>query len=261
MFQKIKDFIKTNERIITYALFGIVIIWLLSLKTCNKNSPYANQQSTIDSLVLANQKYDSIVNKKGQKVFIQTSIVTDNQGQLKVLSDSLFNLKRKLSKADKVLAHINQFTNVGVDDRLVKVVDSLDLLRAVDSVNKQSDDLVDYIKANTVSVPRTYKDSSKYFNFKASLSKAGLNIDSLYFPDSTYIRFIEHKGGLFKFDTKLHFHLFKRKSIEAQVIHTNPYVKVTGLQSVFYVPKVKQRWLERAIIAGTASFLTYKLIK
>lgn len=261
MIQKIKNFLKSNEKIIVYSLLGIAIIWLLSLKTCNKNNPYANQQSTIDSLMLANQKYDSIVNKKGQNVAIQTSIVTDNQGQLKVLSDSIFDLKRKLSKADKVLSHVAQFTNVGVTDRLVTVTDSLDLSRIADSINKESDELVSYIKANTVSVPRTYLDSSKDFKFKATLSKNGLNINSLSFPDSTYIRFVEHKGGLLKFDSKAHLHLFKRKSIEVQIVHTNPYVKVTGLQSVYYVPKAKQKWIERAIIAGGASFLTFKLLK
>lgn len=260
--KKIKDFIIKYERIIIYSIFLLVVLWLLSLSTCNKNRDYTNQQATIDSLMIANQTKDSIINYKGQQVILQTAIVTDNQATIKKLTDSIFDLKKKNTrKSDKVASYVATYTDTELEEYLLGFKDTLEFKDFADSVFKQCDEVINYMRANTITIPRTVEDSSTYFKFKGTISQQGFKIDNLSFPDSTYTRFVEHKGGLFKRDSKGKRHFFLKKSIEVQTFHTNPYVKLKGINSVFYIPKAKQRWLERAIIVGTVSFITYKLIK
>lgn len=258
----IKDFIKKNERYITYGVFVIVVLWLLSLKTCTQNNPYQNQQATIDSLTLANQKYDSILNKKNETIYVQTAIVTSNQATIKNLTDSIFDLKKKNTrKSDKVQSYVATYTDTELEDYLLGFKDTTEFKQFADSVANQCSEIISYMKANTLTVPRTIEDSSKDFKFKGTIDKNGFTINKLSFPDSTYIAFIEHKGGLLKRDILGKRHLFTKKSVSLEIKHTNPLVKVTGLNSIIYKPKVKQRWFERAIIAAGASYLTYKLIK
>lgn len=260
--QVIKNLFKKYERYITYGIFVIMVLWLLSLKTCTQNNPYQNQQATIDSLTLANQKYDSIINKKNQTIYIQTAIVTSNQATIKNLTDSIFNLKKKnIRKSDKVQSYVATYTDTELEDYLLGFKDTLEFKQFADSVSNQCSEVINYMKANTITVPRTVEDSSANFKFKGTISQQGLKIDSLSFPDSTYTISVEHKGGLLKKDSKGKRHFLLQKSIEVQTFHTNPYVKVTGINSVIYKPKVKQHWLERIIIAAGASYLTYKLIK
>lgn len=255
-------FIKQHERILTYILFGLVIIFIVSLPTCNKNTDYQNQNNdSFDSLALV-QKYDSILNKKDQQIYLQTAIVTNNQALIKKLSDSVFDLKKKNTrKSDNVITYTSSYTDTELEDYLLGFKDTTEFRQFSDSVTKACEEVINYAKANTITVPRTLKDSSEHFKFVGTLTKAGLNIDTLSFPDSTYSRIVEHKGGLLKRDSKGKLHVFLKKSFEFQTFHTNPYVKTKQINSIVFKPKEKQRWLERIAIAGASIYITSKILK
>ena len=253
---------KKYERILTYAIFTIIALWFLSLSTCNKNTSYKNQQSTIDSFSLVSQKYDSVINNKNQTILIQTSIVTDDQNTIKKLTDSIFNLKKKSTKkSDKVIAYVSTYTDTELEEYLLGFKDTSEFREFSDSVSKQCEEVLSYMKDSTIKIPKQLEDSTKDFKFNGVVTKEGLKINTLSFPDSTYLRFVEHNGGLLKKDTKGKRHFLLKKSVEIQILHTNPHVKTKGINSIIYIPKAKQRWLERAIIIAGASFLTYKIIK
>ncbi|MEI6887628.1 MAG: hypothetical protein WCK31_05350, partial [bacterium] len=72
---------------------------------------------------------------------------------------------------------------------------------------------------------------------------------------------VNHSGGLFKRNSLGKVKFWTKKNIEVQVLHTNPLIKIKNINSVFYVPKVKQKWGERIAISAITAFLTYKLIK
>ena len=261
IFNSILGFIRRNERIILYCLAALLILWVLSLKTCNKNSPYANQQSTIDSLTLANQKMETIVNEKNQEVKVQTAIVVRNQETIDKYADEIFALKKKNSKNTHTTGIVSQVTETGVDSVEVAYVDTVAFKKFSDSVNKKCAEVIAYMKESTITIPRTVEDSTKDFIFKGEVTKTGFNINKISFPDSTSVRFVTHKGGLFKRNSLGKVKLWTKKSIEAQVVHSNPYVKVTNMNSVFFVPEVKQRWLERILIAAASVLITTQILK
>ncbi len=259
--KKIIQFFKDYERLFVYGLFIVILVWLLSIQTCNKNSPYQNQQNTIDSLMLANQKKDSIINKKGQEVDIQTAIVTANKEAINKLSDSVFDLKRKNSKNTQTIAYLSQYIKTGIKDKIVPYKDTTGFQEFSVRLTKECDSVIKYYQANALKVPKDVEDSTKDFVFKATMGKDSFKIKEISFYDSTYIRFVTHKGGLFKRNSLGKVKFWTRKSIEAQVLHTNPYVQVNKMNSVFYVPRAKQRWGERLLITAGAAFLTFKILK
>jgi len=259
IFASILAFLRRNEKFILYVLLALVLVWLLSLKTCNKNSPYTNEQATIDSLTLANQKMATIINEKNQEVQVQTAIVVRSQETIDKYADEIFALKKKNSKNTHTTGIVTQVTNTGVDSVEIAYVDTVAFRKFSDSVNKHCAEVIAYMKESTITIPRTVEDSTKDFIFKGEVTKEGFNIGRISFPDSTSVRFVEHKGGLFKRNSLGKVKFWTKKSIEAQVVHSNKYVKVTNMNSVFYVPKVKQRWGERIAIVAATIFLTTQL--
>jgi len=260
-FTNVWGFIKRNERLILYIGATLLLLWILSLQTCNKNSPYANQQSTIDSLTLANQKMATIINEKDQEVKVQTAIVVRNQETIDKYADEIFALKKKNAKNTHTTGIVSQVTETGVDSVEIAYVDTIAFRKFSDSVNKKCAEVIAYMKESTVTIPRTVEDSTKDFIFKGEITKTGFNINKISFPDSTSVRFVTHKGGFFKRNSLGKVKFWTKKSVEAQVVHSNPYVKVTNMNSVFYVPVAKQRWLERILIAAGAAFITTQILK
>lgn len=255
------EFFKKNERVILYAGLFIVLLWALSLKTCNDNKDYENQQNKIDSLTLVNQKFDSILNKKNQEVYIQTAIITKNKEDINKLSDSVFDLKKKNAHNIQTIAYLSQYTKTSVKNIKIPYKDTSGFKQFSDSVNKKCSEVIEYYTNNSIKVPTKVEDSTSNFQFKATINKDSFTIDNISFIDSTYIRFVEHKGGLFKRNSLGKVKFWTKRSIEAQIVHTNPYIQVNNMNSVFFVPKVKQRWGERILIAAASAFLTFKIIK
>lgn len=252
----------TKERLLIAISFIMVLFILSHISTCYYNRDYNNQKATIDSLLLSNQKIDSILNKANQKITIQTAIVIDNQETIKSLSDSIFNLKNKsIRKSDKILAHISDYSSITVKDKFIPYKDTIAFKKFSDSITKKCSDVIDYYKNNTITVPRVALDSSNNFKLSATINKNGLKIDSLYIPDSIYTRIVEHKGGLLKRDSKGKRHFFLKRSIEIQTFHTNNLIVTNKLNSIVYKPKKNSTFTKNVVVAVAASILTIKLLK
>lgn len=256
MLNKILNFLKKYKKWFIYGGIAIVaIIVLSSIQTCNKNSRFKNQlkDDEILSLKLQLQTRDSIINNRNQTISLQTAIVVRDQKQLKLYSDSIFDLKKKNTrKSDVVLAHVTQGTKTKIVNVMVPYTDSLKFKKFSDSVIANCTDVIEYMMDSTVPTGTKSQEVTKDYEIAGTVTKQGFKVDSLSINDSTQLRFIQHKGGLFKRDSKGKRHFILKKSIEVQIFHTNPLVKETSLNSIFYVPNAKNRWFERVLIAGGA---------
>ena len=249
MLNKVLNFFKTYKKWFIYGGIAIVaIIILSSIQTCNKNRSFQNElkDEEILSLRLQLQTKDSIINKRDQTIILQTAVSVRDQKQIKAYSDSIFALKSKNTrKSDKILAHVTQGTKTKIVNTLVPYVDSLKFKKFSDSVMANCKEVIKYMKDSTVPTGTVSKDSTKDYEIAGTVTKKGFKIDSLSINDSTHLRFVEHKGGLLKRDSKGKRHFILKRSIEVQILHTNPLVKVTSLNSIFYTPKAKNKWVER----------------
>lgn len=236
---------KTNSLVwIQWAVIALILVLFFQFKSCSDRK-LAIAQSTVDSLTLASQKSDSTVNTLGQKVYTQSVIITSNQKSIRQLSDSMFNLKKKDAKIlKKVISYYSQRTHIVMDTVSIPYTDT-----TVHGSFKDSSDLARYLRDSTISVPRTVNMSNQYFSINETLKKEGIVINSIDFPDSQYIRVVENRGGFFRrVNGKLKFHV--KKQVQIQTLHTNPLIRITGQNSVEYVPKAKPKILERALLIG-----------
>lgn len=225
-----------------------------SVSTCNKRN------STITQLRLDRQTIDSVVNLYGQTIITQEAIVTDNKQAIKDLTDSIFNLRRGEQRRIKdAIAYYKGITNTIIREVRVPYVDSSYIKDWADSVKQNCAKVIEYYEANSIFVPKQAKDSTSNYTADMTAGLNGITINKLEIPDSQYIRFVTIKGGLLKKDASGKRHLFTKKSIQVQVLHTNPLVHITGQNSAIYVAPRKARWLEKAILIGGGIFIGTKL--
>jgi hypothetical protein len=259
----------TLERLI---LVGLVV-FLFFLNRCN-NRKYQNELSanteTIDSLTLANQRWDSIHDADGQTIQVQTALVVKNQEAFRKYSDSMFNLtKRQERRIKEIIAHYSSVTNTGVDTVKIPYRDTTAMKKFSDSVEKQCADVIAFYRKNALEIPqdsvtgepigKPVKDSTAEFVFDATIFKDTLRINKISFPDSLEVRFVETKGGLFRRNAQGKVKIFSRRSVEVQVKHSNSKVSTSKMNSLIYKPDKKFKWLEKALLIGAGIFVGLKI--
>lgn len=243
----------TIERIVILILAG----WMAfsTFQTCNKNSQLDKLADENLELRLKNQKLDSIKNLLDQTVTIQQVIETQNQAEIRKLSDEKFQLQQNLNKKIKeVLYYQSQYTKIQIDSILVPYEDTTKIreFKTLAAFKKFAED-------SMIVVPKPVKldTTSTYYKnglrFTGEVRKTGFQINNIGFIDSQYVRLVEKKRSFWQFIT------FQRRPIEAQVLHTSPYITVTGQNSVIYRPKSGGRILEKAVLIGAGIFLGTKL--
>lgn len=194
----------------------------------------------------------------GQVITVQETIVTNNKEEIGRLTDDIFNLKKKNEKQIKdIVAYYKGIINTALKNIDVPYIDTNNTFPELK--DSACTIVLEYYKANTVSVPRSVRDSTKDYKAYMTVTKNGVTINDLEIPDSQYVRFVNLKGGLLKKDQQGKRHLFTKQSVQVQVLHTSPFIKVTGGNSVIYQAKKKGRWLEKGLLIGLGVFLGSKL--
>lgn len=245
--------------IIQTALIVGLVILVLSMRGCYKGQ-LTEKQSVVDSLSLANQTLQKTVNQRGQTITQQDVIITDHQAEIEDLTKSIFDLKKKQERQIKnVIAYYKGITATKLDSIPVPFVDTAVMKQWSDSVQKACSDVIAYYEANTITVPRNAKVETKDYAADFTVTQREVNINSLVVLDSQYLRFVTLKGGFMKRDQEGKRHLFLKRSVQVQVLHTSPYVLVTGGNSAIYKPKPKKNLVGKAILLGIGVFLGTKL--
>jgi hypothetical protein len=242
----------TFDRII----MGIIIIILsISLFTCNKELENSNL-----ALALSFQKIDSIANKNGELIAVNQSIIVSSQEEIRKYTDSIYALDRKHERNIKnILSFYKGITNTIIKERLVPFIDSNAITIWTDSVKRQCESVISFYESKTIRVPRIARDSTANYTAEMTATKQGIIINSLMIPDSQYVRFVTLKGGFMKKNQQGKRELFLKKSIQVQVMHSNPLIHTTGQSSVIYKPPDKKKWLEKAILIGAGVYIGTKL--
>lgn len=215
----------------------------------------------IKQLSLQNQKLDTLNNLLGQQVIISKTEVTESQAAFRAATDSFFALKsRDERKIKEITAFYKGQTKTVIKNVTVPYVDVPARKKWEDSVQQQCNKVIEYYEANTITVPVTAKDTThKDYTAELTATKAGIKIDSLVIPDEQKIRFVTLKGGFLKKDQDGKRHLFLKKSVQVQVIHSNKLMEVTGQTSAVYQAPKKKNLVGKAVLVGLGVFLGTKL--
>ena len=234
---------------VQWIVIALLIAGFFQFRSC-QNHKLQVAQSAIDSMTLANQKLDSTVNKMGQKIYTQIVTLSEDQKSIRQLTDSIFNLKRKDERIiRRIVAYYSERTKVRIDSVGVPYSDTIALRKFKDSA-----DFYKYALDSMIPVPRRFQFVTTYLSFDGTVGKDQFELNHLELPDTQYIRIVENRGGfLRKVNGKLKFHV--KTQIQVQTLHTNPYLKVLGENSVLYTPRAKPRILEKVVLLGVGVFL------
>ncbi len=214
----------------------------------------------IDQGQIENQRLDSMVNKYGQVVITQDAIITENKYALKQLTDSMFALtKSQDRKIRDVISFYEGRTTTVIKEVKVPYTDSFAFKKFSDSIKLKCLDVIEYYEAHSITVPRTAKDSTKNYSIDIVVQKDSVKVNNIIIPDVQRIRFVTTKGGLLKRNSQGKLKLWLKPTIQAQVIHSNPLVHVTGQTSAIYQPPIKPRILEKSLLIGAGMFIGTKL--
>lgn len=234
----------TLERI----AIGILII-LLAVSQINSCKQRETNKEIITAKDLANQKLDSIKNELGQTVTLQKAIITSNAEDIRRISDEKFALQKKYDKKVKeVEFYMSQNTVTRVDSVEVPYEDTVKIRQFKDSA-----DFYKYAADSMITVPRTIKIDSAGFSFSGTVKKSSFSINNISFVDSQYVRVVQLKRNLWQSIT------FKKRQYQVQVLHTSPYIKVTGQNSIIFKPKSKINIFGTLVAVGTGIFISSKL--
>lgn len=248
--------IKGNVFLISTFIFA-GLFWL---QTCNKLEVEKTLEGATIALEMSKQETKILKNEKDQLVSTQRVVEARYKGTLKALTDTVFALNRQQEKRIKeVIAYYRGVTRTEIDSVLVPYVDVVKMRKWQDSIQNACSEVITYYENNALHVPATAKDTTVNYSADLTATKQGIKINSLIVPDSQHIRFVTIKGGLLKRDINGKRHFWLKRSVEVQVLHTNPLIKITSQQSAVYNPKSKPKVLERAILIGIGLFLGSKL--
>lgn len=207
--------------------------------------------------VLSHQTIDSLTNKNGQLVTTQEVIITNDKKQLKHYTDSIFNLSNKYERRiANIISYYKGVTNTVIDTVFVPYVDPLVKKEWSDSIRKECKTVIDFYEQNSIQVPRTARDSTVNYSVDITASLEGIRINNISIPDTQHVRFVTLKGGILKKNQSGKRPLFQGKSLQVQVLHTNPLIHIIGESSIIYKPpKKKGRVLVPIITLGTGILL------
>lgn len=209
--------------------FLTLLFWM---QTCNYKQQIREGKQEISKLQLDKQVLTDKVNTQGKTIHTQSAILVDNTSALNKLTDSIFKLKKKDQKNTETIAYFKEHTNTSVSEVPVPFLDTAGMKHWEDSVllaNKLD-------TSKFIRVPKTAVLQTKDLDFMATVNKNDLKIDHLSIPDDLNLRFVQHKGKL-----------FKPSSIEVQFTHSNKYIQSLSANSVFYRPK-KPSFLKRIVL-------------
>lgn len=240
-----------NKKVTTIAVVVLILALLLSLFIIDHghNKRYDKLVEQITQQQLENQKLVKIVNEKGDSINTQKVIITSSQEALRSLTDSIFSLTRRQEKQIRnIIAYYTERTSTHIDSVDVPYVDTIAMRKFSDSVTKNCQEVLSYMKDSTITVPRTGRDSTSTYDISLTATKQNFKVNQISIPDSSFLRIDEMKGGL-----------FKKRSYEIKSFHTSPHVDTKGQNSVIFKPKPKRNLLLKSLLVGLGVFIGTKL--
>lgn len=214
--------------------FLVCLVWL---QTCRLNRKIEQGEKVITQLQLDKQTLTETTNKQGKTIKLQDAILVNNTTALNRLTDTIFDLKKKDAKNTETIAYYKGVTRTEIVKVNVPYKDTTGMKEFSDSLLAITpQEVKDYIRDSTIQVPRVAELTNPNFSLAATVKKQELTIDALVIPDTLQLRFVEHKGGLFKPNT-----------VEVQYFHSNPYVLSVSANSAYYKPK-KKSFFQRVIL-------------
>ncbi len=213
-------------RVSAWALPFLVILFLLSLFTCNRHrGAVADLRLDLDSVARLAKHFE---NEKGQVITQNEVLKAESESQLKDLTDSIFKLKKQDEKRVKT---INSYARIiqeyNSDPKFAPFIEDMG------DFTKLAPDTPATVKldSNYIRVPRPFLYLDSLTRIYGRVTRLGVWLDSMRIENTVHFRTVTEKVGFLNLG---------RKSV-VQVLNSNPEVKTTGVTQI-QVPNRPNWW-------------------
>lgn len=219
-------------------LAALVIIFLL----WQRGEHFKNSRDTWKATaVFNNQQVEKIRNENGQEIAQQKTAITASAAQIKQLSAQVFGLGDRMEKKIKEVKAL-----VTINQRLI-IRDTIHAAYT-DTTKAPPDSLV---KVKDVIIPpRSFAVRDSLYSISGRVLLKDVQFDSISIPNKMALRIADQKKGWFK----------PREQI-VQVVNSNKYIQVEGMQSMTLKSSVSmwQAWIKPLLVALATYFITTKI--
>lgn len=228
-FQPIKT---VYTKIAPFALPVLILLFLFSLKTCQKYSgQVADYAKNLDSVARLAKSFQ---NSLGQSVAENVQIKVQSADELKKMTDTIFKLKAADAKH---VAHVTEYARIIQE---IKVKDKLATWDVPDQVNTAKRDAPGDTTfkpfpadSGRISVPRAFHYSDSTLAVAGLVTFQGVHFDSISIPNTVNFRILTKKTGF----------LGLGRTSTVQVLNSNSAVQTTGVTSIVVPPSLN--WWQR----------------
>jgi hypothetical protein len=209
-----------------WALPFLVVLFLLSLFTCNRQrGAVADLRMDLDSVARQARHFE---NERGQVITENQVLKAESGRQLKELTDTIFNLKKRDEKRIKTInsyARIIQEYNSG--PKFAPFIEDVGDFTA----GKDSTPTAGPRDSNYVRVPKPFMYLDSFTSIRGRVTRVGVWLDSIRIENTVHFRTLTERAGFLNMG---------RKST-IQVLNSNPAIATIGVTTI-QVPSRPNWW-------------------
>jgi len=238
--QKIKEL---YARLSRWAFPVLGVLLFVSIATCNGHRGEVSAlHLNLDSVALLAKHFE---NNSGQVVAENTQLKA-SAGDLKVLTDSIFNLKKENSKSIKTVQQYARIIQQGnFNNKKANWVH--DTLEVSGGVAREPED------TNLIRVPKPFTFEDSTIKFSGYVSKTGVIMDSIHIENTVHLRTIVNKVGFLRLG----------RETTVQVLNSNKGITTKGVTSLVVPVKTSawNKYIKPILSAALAAYGTSQLKK
>lgn len=218
---KALNFKQVYARVSPWALPFLVVLFLLSLFTCNRQrGAVADLRLDLDSVARLARHFE---NEKGQVITENQVLKAEGARQIQDLTDTIFNLKKEDRKKIK---QIQDYTRIiqqfKTDPKFAPFTDS-DFLELVKKDSTQTAVTPAHATdSNYIRVPRPFMFWDSTVRFAGRVTLRGVWLDSIRIENSLHFRTVIEKTGFMNMGRKT----------SVQVLNSNPAITTMGVTKI-----------------------------
>jgi len=230
-----------------WALPFLVVLFLLSLFTCNRQrGAVADLRLDLDSVARQARQFE---NEKGQIIIENQVLKAESSRQLKELTDTIFNLKKRDENRVKTInsyARIIQEYNSG--PKFAPFIEDAGDFTKLDTTHTAGPCDSNYIR---VPKPFMYWDST--LQMRGRVTRVGVWVDSITVQNTVHFRTLTEKTGFLN--------LGRKSTI--QVLNSNPAITTLGVTTIQAPtgPTWWHRWGKPAAFAILGGIVGHQLTR
>lgn len=244
------NFKQVYARVAPWALPFLVVLFLLSLFTCNRKAgALADLRLDLDSVARQARQFE---NEKGQVITQNQVLKAESSKQLKDLTDTIFNMKKEDRKKVKTIENYTRIIQQFKTGPKFAPFEDAGYFTRADNDSKQAAG-APARDSNYIRVPRPFMYWDSTVQFAGRVTRLGVWLDSIRIENRLHFRTVVEKAGFLNMGRKT----------SVQVLNSNPAITTLGVATIQTAnrPNWWNRWGKPAAFAILGGIVGHQITR